>query len=246
MTTSLSPQRGDTAPLEPAIARLARLAPLGTKALGALHAARELSFVRSAGQDVIAEGAEYGRPLLVLEGWATRVRVLEDGRRQLLSLVLPGDLIGNCRQSRPIAVSTVNAITLLRLCPAPIPHNLPDLAEAYAISGALEEAYLLANITRLGRLTAHERIADLLLELRERLSLAGLVDKDGFYVPLTQEMLADASGLTSVHVNRTLQLLRREHELTWKSRQVALADPGRLADQIGRRPVRVSAAMPIA
>lgn len=239
---SLAYQGGETAPAEPAIVRLACLGPLTEGALRALRSAADLSFSCGARADVIAEGKEIGRPLLILDGWAARVRLLEDGRRQVLSLLVPGDLIGNCRQSRPLAVSTVTAITNLRLCPAPACDALADLAEVYAISGALEEAYLLANITRLGRLTAHERICDLLLELHERLDLAGLVHDDGFYVPMTQEMLADAAGLTSVHVNRTLQLLRREGELTWKSRQVVLTDPARLADQIGRNPVRVSAA----
>lgn len=242
---SLLYQRGKAAPLEPAIARLTDLVPLGDGALHALQAARDLNFSCGARSDLINEGEEIGRPLLILEGWAARIRLLEDGRRQILSLLLPGDLIGSCRQSRPLAVSTISAITGLRLCPAPSAEDLPDLAEAYAVSGALEEAYLLANITRLGRLTAYERICDLLLELHERLSLAGLTGHGAFYVPMTQEMLADATGLTSVHVNRTLQALRHERELSWKSREVVLADPARLAAQTGRRPVRVSAASPL-
>jgi CRP-like cAMP-binding protein len=238
---SVAYQRSEAA-VEPALLRLARLAPLRDASLRALRSATELSFSCGARSDLVAEGKEISRPMLILEGWAARIRLLEDGRRQVLSLLVPGDLIGNCHQARPLAVSTVTAITNLRLCPAPSTDGLPDLCEVYAISGALEEAYLLANITRLGRLTAHERICDLLLELHERLDMAGLVQDNGFYMPLTQEMLADAAGLTSVHVNRTLQQLRHEGELTWKSRQVVLTDPERLADQIGRNPVRVTAA----
>jgi CRP-like cAMP-binding protein len=227
---------------EPAFVRLGRLATFGQPALDALRAACDLSFTAPARSEVIAEGDEILRPLLILDGWAARVRLLEDGRRQILSLLLPGDVIGHCWHTRPLAISTVIALTGLKLCPVPAVDALRDLREAFAVSHAFEEAYVLANIMRLGRLTAYERICDLLLEWHERLSLADLVHDDSFTVPLTQEMLADATGLTSVHVNRTLQQLRREGAIGWKGRQVRLTDPKRMADQIGRNPVRVSGA----
>jgi CRP-like cAMP-binding protein len=92
-------------------------------------------------------------------------------------------------------------------------------------------------------MTAQERICDLLLELIERMDLAGLVEGGSMAAPLTQETLADATGLTPVHVNRTLQLLRREGEIVWKGNTLLIADPVRLARSIGRTPLRVSADM---
>jgi CRP-like cAMP-binding protein len=239
---TLSHARSEQLSAEPAFMRLWRLAPIGQPALDALRAARGLAIDSPARLEVLTEGKEILRPLLILEGWAARTRLLEDGRRQILSLLLPGDLIGHCWQTRPLAVSTVIALTGLKLCPTPAVDALSDLREAFAVSRALDEAYLLANITRLGRLTAYERICDLLLEWHERLSLTDMAPDDSFTVPLTQEMLADATGLTSVHVNRTLQQLRREDAIRWKGRQVHLTDPVRLAAQIGRNPVRVSGA----
>jgi CRP-like cAMP-binding protein len=99
-------------------------------------------------------------------------------------------------------------------------------------------------VTRLGRLNAQERIGDLLLELNERLALAGLADPQGFAMPLTQEMLADALGLTPVHVNRMLQLARREGDIEWRPGRVTLTDVAALAQKVGRAPVRVSTSLP--
>lgn len=170
------------------------------------------------------------------------MRILPDGRRQFLSFLLPGELIGMCQHERPLAVSTVVAITPLRTCHAPDRAQHPSLRQAYGISHALEEAYLLAQITRLGRLSAVERLADVMLELRERLALAGQVRGGGFEMPLTQEMLADVLGLTPVHINRMIQQARREGWLEWRARRVAIRDAAALAAKVGRAPVRVQAA----
>ena len=165
---------------------------------------------------------------------------MSDGRRQILSFLLPGDLIGYCRHSRPVAISNVLAVHELSICTAPSPQDFPALAEAYSISGALEESYLLAHITRLGRLSAQERIYDLLLELRQRLALAGLARGGSFELPLTQEMLADALGLTPVHINRTLQLARSSGDLQWTGRRVTLVHPNAMAERVGHGPARVT------
>ncbi len=91
--------------------------------------------------------------------------------------------------------------------------------------GTLDEASLLDHIVRLGRQTAYERMAHLLLELRWRLAEVGLGDERKFPLPLTQEVLADALGLSIVHVNRTLQQLRREGLLEMRAGFVELLKP---------------------
>ena len=221
--------------------RLSAIAPLDAPSLFALREAVSLAHPMRNHSELVGEGKEIAGPRLIVSGWAARQRFLPDGRRQILSFLLPGDLIGNCSQPRPIAVSSVVALSDLFLSDAPAAKDLPALGAAYAISAALEESYLLAHITRLGRLSALERIADLMLELYERLTLAGLAGHNRFELPLTQEMLADALGLTSVHINRMLQQLRRNGDIEWKGGELILRDPQGLASHVGRAPARVTA-----
>lgn len=230
--------------LPPALLRLSRLAPLEETDVATLAAVIADGRPVRKRRELLTEGKEIGDTALIVDGWAARSRILADGRRQFLSFLIPGDLIGLCRQSRPLAVSTVVALTDLTVCSVPPVKGHPALDEAYAVSHAYEEAYLLAHITRLGRLNAQERIADLFLELYERFSLVGLVSQNGFALPLTQEALADALGLTSVHVNRRLRVMRREGDIKWESGRLTMPDPAALARKIGRPPVRVSALCP--
>lgn len=220
-----------------ALRRLSRLAPVDQAALAAALGEQRTVRVH---RDLIREGQEIVEPRLIVAGWAARSRILPDGRRQFLSFLLPGDLIGMCRQPRPLAVATVVALTDVVYCVAPPRDAIPHLTDAYATSGAIEEAHLLGHILRLGRLNAQERIGDLFLELHERLDLAGLVSRDGFEMPLTQEMLADALGLTAVHVNRMVQQMRRDNDVKWKNGRLTLVDPVALTRKIGRASIRVS------
>ena len=225
---------------QPALTRLAALAPLDEAAWSSLVVATARPQPVRSKHEIAVEGDVISEPRLVVSGWAARVRQLADGRRQLLSFLLPGDLIGLCDQPCPVATSSVVALTGVTICAAPAATVSPALAQAYALSRALEEAHLLSHIARLGRLTAQERIGDLLLELLERLHLAGLADETSFDFPLTQEMLGDALGLTSVHVNRMVQLSRRDGDIDWRQGRLTIRDPARLARNVGRVPVQVS------
>ena len=226
--------------LDPVTCRLRALTPLDEMAMAALQDALARTFNIKARQEIVHEGDEIIRPMLLVRGWGARTRCLEDGRRQIISFLLPGDLIGVFSQAGLLASSTMTAITDVRLCFAPNPSVSDTLAIAYAISRGLDEAHLLGQITRLGRLNAHERIQDLLLELLERLEQAGLARGGRFAIPLTQEMLADALGLTPVHVNRMLQQARQAGELSWQGGEVALHDPKAIQRKVGRMKVRAS------
>lgn len=223
-----------------ALTRFERLARLNGDARAVLRLAAERSRRIPPRRELQVEGHAIREPLLVLKGWAARIRILSDGRRQITNFTLPGDLVGLYGHDRPVASSTIVALTPVMVCAAPDAADLPALAQAYAVSAAHDEAYLLAQIARLGRLNAHERIADLLLELLDRLTLAGLADAGRFGLPLTQETLADALGLTAVHVNRMLQQARRAGELSWQAKEMVIHDPVALARQVGRVPVQVS------
>lgn len=225
----------------PALRRLAALTRLDEAALAALESAtRRAHHVRARGELAI-EKQPVREPLLLLEGWAARVRNLSDGRRQLISFVLPGELLGYRRFKGALASSTVTALTPVTICPLPPEDASPTLAHAVALSRELDEGHLMAQVTRLGRLNAYERIIDLLLELYERLTLSGLARDGSFAMPITQETLSDALGLTPVHVNRTLQQARQAGDLRWNGGTVTLRDPDALAAAIGRAPAMVAA-----
>lgn len=223
----------------PAIRRLNALSPLGPQAVQALELAASGARAFAPRRELIIEGRAVSGAVLVLEGWAARMRELVDGRRQIISFVLPGDFVGLCEHQQPLASSTVVAITPLRVCGVPDRGRFGDFDHAAAVSRAMDEAHLLGQITRLGRLNAHERIVDILLEFLERLSLAGLASGGRFRIPITQEMLSDALGLTPVHINRMLQQARNSGELDWREKIVVLHDPDALRRQVGRVPVRV-------
>ena len=225
---------------EPALVGLAALGLNDAAGAASLADAVARAYPVRARRELTSEGRPIAEPRLLLRGWAARVRLLPDGRRQFMSFLLPGDLIGMSAQPQPLAAATVIAVTDVVACRPPSIEETPALAGAYALSAALDEAYLLAQITRLGRLNAQERIADLLLELHERLTRNEMAQGNAFDLPLTQEVLADALGLTSVHVNRMVQQARRDGDLQWKGGRVTLADPAALARKIGRTPTRVS------
>ena len=230
--------------LEPAVRRLNKLAPLTGEEIAALQAGTGLAHRVSAHREVMADGEPVTGPSLVLKGWACRVRIFRDGRRQILGFLLPGDLIGLCDQPEPLASTMVTAITEVTLCPAPHPVEKGSrLATAYALSRALDENYLLRHIGRLGRLSAYERLIDWVAEIHERLALAGLATPASFPMPLTQEILADTLGLTSVHVNRTLQMVRRQGLMDVRNGRVTLTDPANLRRLVESRPTRVSASL---
>jgi CRP-like cAMP-binding protein len=225
-----------------AAARLGLLATLDTDELHALDDALEFRQHIASHHTILEEGCRVSSPSIIVSGWACRTRIFLDGRRQILSLLVPGDLIGVCRQSDPIAATGAVALTDVILCPAPKPeHPGRGLSEAYAMSGALEEFYLFRQIARLGRMSAYERIADLFLEIGERLSAVTRGPRDRFPFPLTQETLADLLGLTSVHVNRMLQLFRRQGLLEVRGGTVHIRDLGALSELVEHRCAVVSA-----
>lgn len=226
--------------IAPAILRLSALASLDNADLALLRNAIDAPRIYPVRHTFLTLGRPIAEPLLLLQGWAARVRILPDGRRQFMSFYLPGDVIGVSHQAMPLASATVVALTECTVCPAPPAPAGSGLAQAYAVAEALDEAYLLGHVVQLGRLNAQERISDFLLEIYERLSLAGLTVGGSFEMPLTQEMLADALGLTPVHVNRMIQQARRDGELMWKSGRVLLRDPERTARSIGRHSPQVT------
>lgn len=220
--------------------RLSRLAQLDAAELEALRRAERDTRRWPARREVLAEGEPVEEGRAIVSGWACRQRILSDGRRQILGFLLPGDLIGICRHPDPVSSTAILAVSELVTCAVPSAASATrGLADAYAVSAALEEHHFLAQITRLGRLSAPERLADWILETRERLEIAGRLTGSELAVPLTQELLADTLGLTSVHVNRTLQSMRQDGLLTFRRGVLSLLDPERLRAMVDYRPAQV-------
>ena len=219
--------------------RLAALAPLTAADRAALPAADAPLATHELGTELKRQGDPFAAPRLIASGWACRMRVLNDGRRQILDLLIPGDCIGLPYGpfTAPLAHWATVGLTRIRTIDIePVaaalragPAAYPGLVRGFAAMAALEQDALLERITSLGRRTATERVAHLMLELRDRLAAVGLAPAECFPCPLTQEVMADLLGLSTVHVNRTLQLLRREGLLAMRSGQVELLDPGALA-----------------
>lgn len=192
-----------------------------------VHAIEDILIERLKGQQA---------PVLIASGWAAAVAHLEDGSRQLVSLFLPGDVVEPEQDLQdgvqPVAMTTVrsmDATTLIATLKGVPNPALRPLIEAWSNARREAQCRLVRHIVRLGRLSAYERTADLFLELHRRLRRAGVADERGMPLPLTQEMLADHLGLSVVHMNRTLQQLRRDGLIANRGGQMVFPDRARLA-----------------
>jgi CRP-like cAMP-binding protein len=167
------------------------------------------------------------RTLVLLSGWAARQRRLPDGRRQILKLHLPGDLCGLFADTRPadppVALTQTQAVAVAFAANAASEGPMRAILE-------FEEWCLFNQLMRLGAMTAKERMAHLLLEVYHRLAAVKLARDWSFEMPLTQEQLADVLGLSGVHINRTLQTLRREALIDGRGVHLRLAKPDALAE----------------
>lgn len=175
----------------------------------------------------------------IVTGWASEMHVLADTRRQICSFLLPGDVFavpGSDAQTpcTIVALTRLDCLDVHQLL-APLTDQAPlmDLMERRLADGR-DRRY--DHMLRLGRLTAPQRLVHLLLELHERLRDVGLADAAHFRLPLTQEHLADALGLSVVHVNRSLRMLRRSRLLEVRFGGVHLLDLEQLAALASRDP----------
>jgi CRP-like cAMP-binding protein len=199
--------------------------------------------------------ARPSQPHLLLQGWAAEQHVLTDGRRQIFRFILPGDIFGFDAKFQ-LPASTMTAIT--SVVHAPILFVAADeesdgLTQLFTKIGhtLLAESIkgLQAHVVRLGCLTAYERMAHLFLDLYFRLERVGLAENRAFEMPLPQEVLADALGLSTVHTNRVLQKLRSDGLIETKRNLYALPNLQKLAQVADYGappyPVRASASQPL-
>ena len=218
-------------------------APLNIDELSVVESFRSGERSVAAGAELFAQGELSSEVFTLLDGWAMLYEMLEDGRRQIMEFCLPGAFLGfQVDPARPIAY-TAQAITDIRVCAFPrkgledLFREKPDMSFRMACIATREQNFAFQHLTSIGRRTAQERVANLLLELFMRIRLnSSAVAGDAIRLPLTQEHIGDALGLTSVHVNRTLRALREDEILTVKDGVMQITDPDRLAEVAGYDP----------
>lgn len=165
---------------------------------------------------------------MVCDGWAFTFLMLFDGRRQILSFLLPGDIIATTALVRDRLSLSIQALTDLRYCrfsKSELRSLLaaePKVFDEYASICVAEKEETDQLVTDLGRRTADERIARLMLALMARLDARGLVRDQSFAFPLRQRHIADATGLTPVHVSRVIGSFRNAGliEITGRSLKI--------------------------
>jgi CRP-like cAMP-binding protein len=176
------------------------------------------------------------RAIAVLSGWVARQVLLADGRRQIIAIVLPGEIFEPQDEGREdmtyAALGPVRAADASGLAAALGRPELSATPLAAAWRGARREAdnAWIPHVLRLGRLSAYERVASLLVELYQRQARAGLASNRSMPLPLTQEALSDILGLSGVHVNRILQQLRRDRLIEYRNGHVTFPHLQRLMD----------------
>jgi CRP-like cAMP-binding protein len=214
----------------PIVSKLLKYMTLGDREIALLEGLVQEQRTVAAGVQLLDPRESYASAFLINDGWALRYRPFPDGRRQIINFLLPGDAfgVGALVLSRPD--HNVSAITPMSLSPlAPeallgMMREHPRLGAAFLWSAAQEEAVLREHIASIGRRTAYERVAHLLLELMHRLELVGQTDNGQYHLPLSQPLLADALGLSVVHVNRTLRRLQNDGLVSISARRMSILD----------------------
>ncbi len=201
--------------------------------LDGLHRRRR-SFV--AGRDLVHQGQTHAAAYVLADGWVCSYKLLQSGSRQIVDFQIPGDFLGlrsvlfRTADHNIEPVTSVEASEILQSDLLHAFSTTPRLATAILWAASRDEAMVVEHLVGIGRRDALERTAHLLLELAARLILVGLGTREGFLCPLTQYHLADALGLSAVHINRVLRELREQNLLTFHKGHVAIQDFDRLVD----------------
>lgn len=179
---------------------------------------------------IVKSGTELSHSTLLIEGFICRYNDLRSGERQILELHIPGDFLDlhgfllkslehNVGSLTPVRIAKVSHDRLRR-----ITEQHPHLGRMLWFSTLLDAAIHRERILSVGRRSALARIAHLLCELNVRLAIVGLAENNSYDLPITQTDVADACGLTSVHVNRMLKELRNRGLITFRSSEVVIHD----------------------
>ncbi|VIO65147.1 Nitrogen fixation regulation protein FixK [Bradyrhizobium ivorense] len=222
---------------QPVILRLNSLRSLSKLGIAFLQQAI-LEGLQRAGpdEDIASEGDPVESIRIILSGWLCRYKTLEDGRRQIVNFVLPGDTCDACVYLLTMMDHSIGALTpvvyadIKRAAFEKLLASDRSIAEAFWCETMVSSTIQREWTVNIGRRVALERVAHLLCELHDRLYPVGMVDDGSCSFPVTQMDLADATGLSAVHVNRTLQELRGSGLITLRDRLLTIHDLKALQD----------------
>ncbi len=190
-------------------------------------------------QDLIREGDETGPMFVILDGWACRYKILPSGTRQIMAFLMPGDACDlhikllaemdhGIQALTPAMVARVSQDDMQEIM-----QNHRSIALAMYSAQLVDEAIMRAWIVSMGRRSSVERLAHLMCELYLRGQTIGLTQDGELAMPLSQIVLADALGMTPVHINRVLKELRLDGTMSLTRGSVTIMDPQKLAQIAG-------------
>lgn len=219
----------------------AAFAPVTAPELNLIAELKQHELDHPAGTVLIREGEDEGPLYTLLAGWAFRFQTLPDGRRQILGVLLPGDFIGLQQRMSEASAHGVEAVTEVRVCRFArdalwrLHRDAPTLGYDITWLAAHQDGLVSDNLLSVGRRTAVERVAAMLLALHERArpfepAGPGGDPPEGIQFPLTRQHMADALGLSRVHLHRALRALLQRGLVAWPAPQrLSLPDPAGLA-----------------
>ncbi|MGF7154978.1 Crp/Fnr family transcriptional regulator [Novosphingobium gossypii] len=182
------------------------------------------------GHSIRREGDPVNGVFFLMEGWVSSSMMLRDGRRQIVKVHLPGDMLGFPSLSLVQAGESLDAITDARVCTVSnrvlgrLLAEAPRLALGLMLSTQKERVNLMRQLSWVGATSSTERLAAFLLDLHDRLSAAGMALGGGFDFPLTQQQVGELLGLTPVHINRTFRTLDGTGYIRRSRGRITIAD----------------------
>jgi CRP-like cAMP-binding protein len=210
------------------------------KRLDDLVSSRQHDYAR--GEDILSEGQEVEECHVLLSGLAARYKLLPSGERQIMAFLIPGDLCDAEVFILDEMDHSVAAISPSKCAIIPASTMRELLREISAMSEALwwgtmtDLAVLRERVVDLGRREARERIAHLIYEMLVRYRIVGATDDDVMPWPITQDELADATGLSPLHVNRTLKQMREEGLIEFNRSTLKVLNTDQLRQVAGFNP----------
>ena len=200
----------------------------------ALLAAVANTRVVPAQTDLIREGDTPTHMHVMIEGFACRYKIVEGGRRQIVAFLVPGDFCDAHLFMLDVMDHSILTLSEARIAMIPrdairgILENHPAITQALLWSALINDSISREWLANMGRRSPDRRIGHLLCEMLVRLQIVGLADDDRFALPITQADLGDTMGLSTVHVNRTLQELKEKKLIQSKRGMFEVLDVARL------------------
>ena len=218
------------------VRKLSRFVPLDRGELAALADLEARRRPVAAGTDLVHERQAGHQAFILIEGWACAYKLVPDGGRQVIDFSIPGDVMGlrsvlmrtSDHSFSALTDAVVAEVTARQMLEGFQRH--PRLAAAILWAASRDEAMVVEHLVGIGRRSALVRTAHILIELGQRLQLVGLGSDAGYACPLSQYVLADALGLSAIHINRILRQLRERRLLTFRGGRVEVHDLTGLKD----------------